>query len=305
MRLVSYSSNGDGLRAGLLVGEHVIDAVACARHAGLDQSIEWSAARSLLAGAKRDDYATLADAGRALARSVGMPRSRARLGPPIPDPGKILCIGLNYDDHVAEGRRADPVLGTHSDPTVFAVCSSALIGDGDDVVLPAAAPDMIDWEGELAVVIGRRCRRVSEHEALDYVAGYMPFNDVSARDLQTATTQWTMGKAFDTSAPCGPSLVTHDEVGDPQALELTTRVNGEVMQSTNTSLMIHPVRKLVAFISSVITLEPGDIIATGTPAGVGAARDPKVFLKPGDTMTVSITKLGELTNRVVAEDGNR
>ena len=303
MKLVSYANNGEPLRAGVLVGEHVIAAHQCAQRAELDVGVNWGSVRSLLS-ADPDDLSALERAAGELADRAGTRLTEVRLGPPVPDPEKILCIGVNYLDHVAEAQEETPGLGMQPDPVVFSIFNTALIGDGENIVLPSAAPEMVDWEGELAVVIGKHCRRVSKADALDYVAGYMVFNDVSARDLQMASPQWLIGKSFDTSAPCGPALVTRNEIPDPQALGLETRVNGEVMQSTTTSLMIHSVDRLIEFISSVITLTPGDIIATGTPAGVGYAREPKLFLKDGDSVTVTITGLGELTNRVIAEAGS-
>jgi acylpyruvate hydrolase len=301
MRLVSYADEGSPLRAGILLGDVVVDAHACAQRAGLDGAVQWSSVKAILAGAGLDTLQALAGASRDLAAESGRPRGDVTLGPPIPDPEKVLCIGLNYRDHVEEAQQEDETLGTQADPVVFSKFNTALVGDGADVVLPSAAPDWVDWEGELAVVIGTRCRHVARADALDHVAGYMVLNDVSARDLQLASPQWLMGKSFDTSGPCGPALVTRDEVPDPQALELTTEVNGEVMQSTTTSLMIHPVARLIEYISSLITLAPGDIIATGTPAGVGFARDPKIFLKDGDVVAVTISGVGTLSNPVRAE----
>lgn len=299
MRLVSYAAGGDGLRAGVLVEDRVVDAAACAAQARLDGATDWSSARAIVARDSESVWRALADAGRALAGG-GRPRAELTLGPPIPDPEKILCIGLNYRDHVDEAATIDEAAAKIADPVVFSKFPTALIGDRGDVLLPAPAPDKVDWEGELAVVISRRCRHVAAADALGHVAGYTILNDVSARDLQLASPQWTMGKAFDTSGPCGPALVTRDEVPDPQALALETRVNGAVMQSTTTALMINPVARLIEYISSLITLSPGDIIATGTPAGVGFARKPPIFLRDGDVVEVTITGLGTLSNPVRA-----
>ena len=301
MRLVTYEHDGRGPRAGVMIGEAVVDAEGCARRASLDGDAAWTSVRSILAEADEDERRRLQAAAEALAGSAGLRREDVRLRPPIPDPEKILCIGLNYRDHVEEAQRdVDATLGTQADPVVFSKFRSALIGDGDAIVIPAAAPSMIDWEGELAVVIGSVCARVPVSEALSHVAGYTVFNDVSARDLQMASPQWLMGKSFDTAGPCGPAIVTADEVPDPQDLRLVTTVNGEVMQQTSTALMIAPVARLIEYISSLITLVPGDIIATGTPAGVGFARDPKVFLADGDRVTVTIDGIGELTSPVRA-----
>jgi 2-keto-4-pentenoate hydratase/2-oxohepta-3-ene-1,7-dioic acid hydratase in catechol pathway len=298
MRLVSYGDGG-ALRAGVLIDDRVVDAAACAAHAQLDGGVDWSSAREIIAQDSDAIWQTLVDTARARAAS-GRPRTEFTLGPPIPDPEKILCIGLNYRDHVDEAASIDEAAAKIVDPVVFSKFNSALIGDRADVVLPTAAPDHIDWEGELAVVIGRRARHVAAADALDHVAGYTILNDVSARDVQLASPQWLMGKSFDTSAPCGPALVTRDEVADPQSLQLETKVNGAVMQSTSTSLMINPIARLIEHISALITLVPGDVIATGTPAGVGFARTPPVFLRDGDVVEVTISGLGTLTNAVRA-----
>ena len=220
----------------------------------------------------------------------------AVLGPPVPDPEKIVCLGLNYREHAEESGMEEPPA-----PVLFAKFRNSLVGPGAPVVLPQAS-EKVDYEGELAVVIGRTCKEVSEDEALDYVAGYMPLNDVSARDLQLQTGQWLAGKAVDTFAPCGPALVLADEVGDPQDLLLATRVNGETVQEASTSQMIFSVRQTISFVSRVMTLEPGDIVATGTPSGVGQSRTPPLFLKEGDIVEVEIEKLGILRNPVVGPD---
>jgi acylpyruvate hydrolase len=304
MRLVSYSNGeGEGAAAnvaGVLVDGRVIRAQQCAQHAGLGGDSSWGSVKSILEQADRRALAALDAASRELVAGDGVPREDVMLGPPVPDPEKVLCIGLNYHDHVEEAQQEDASLGTQADPVVFSKFATALVGDGADVVLPAVAPDWVDWEGELAVVIGRTASRVSKQDALEHVAGYMAFNDISARDLQLASPQWLMGKSFDTAGPCGPALVTADEIPDPQALDLRTEVNGEVVQSTNTAMMINPVARLIEYISSLITLHPGDVLATGTPGGVGFARDPKVFLQDGDVVTVTISDLGQLSNPVRA-----
>jgi acylpyruvate hydrolase len=214
---------------------------------------------------------------------------------PIPRPGKIICIGLNYKDHAAESNVAVPDY-----PTVFAKFANCVIGPGEAIVLPAVS-SQVDYEGELGVVIGRRTRKVSQADALTYVGGYLPFNDVSARDYQHRTSQWSIGKTFDTFGPLGPALVTADEIADPQNLTLRVSIGDDVLQSSNTKHMIFPVAELVSYLSTVMTLEPGDVIATGTPDGVGAARKPPRFLQPGDTVRVEIEHLGALENPVVAE----
>jgi 2-keto-4-pentenoate hydratase/2-oxohepta-3-ene-1,7-dioic acid hydratase in catechol pathway len=215
-----------------------------------------------------------------------------RLGPPIPDPDKILCIGQNYPDHLAE-MKGKPV----EVPNLFAKFRNCLIGTGAPIRLPWAS-QQVDYEGELAVVIGRRCRQVSVAEALSHVGGYSVLNDVSARDLQYRTGQFTMGKAADTFCPMGPGVVLAEEVPNPQALSLATYLNSEQVQSATTADMIFPVAEAISFISSVITLEPGDIIATGTPSGVGYRRNPPRFLSPGDLIEVEIGGIGRISNPV-------
>ena len=215
-----------------------------------------------------------------------------RLGPPVTDPLKVLCIGLNYNDHVAETGRALP---TH--PDIFPKFASTLIGPRDDINCTGITQNL-DFEGEMAVIIGRKCRHVMEAEALDYVAGLTVLNDITARDLQYRGTQWLAGKSVDGSTPVGPALVTLDESGDPQTLDITTRVNGAQVQSSNTRHMIFPVGHLVAYISFFLELSPGDIITTGTPQGIGAKRQPPLWLKAGDLVEVELQGVGLLRNTV-------
>jgi acylpyruvate hydrolase len=270
MRLVTYSD--DGLpKPGRLDGDRVVPLAAP------------SVKELLVAGLE-----TAVDAGDAVARSS------VSLLAPVPDPEKIICLGLNYRDHAAESGQEAP-----SAPLWFAKFANSLIGDGEDIVLPAAHPEYVDYEAELAVVIGRTAHNVSEESALDFVAGAMPFNDVSARDLQLQNPLWTSGKAVDTFAPCGPALVTLDEIDDVQNLGLRTRINGEVLQEGTTAQQIFGVAKTVAWLSRTMTLRPGDIIATGTPAGVGAAKGR--FLRDGDVVEVEIDGLGAVVNRVRAQ----
>jgi 2-keto-4-pentenoate hydratase/2-oxohepta-3-ene-1,7-dioic acid hydratase in catechol pathway len=214
---------------------------------------------------------------------------------PIPKPPKIICVGLNYRDHAEESKLAIPEV-----PTIFAKFATAITGPGHPVVLPKASTKP-DYEVELAFVIGRGGRYIPEERWREHVFGYTIFNDVSARDFQTATTQWVMGKTFDTFAPFGPSIVTADEIPDPHTLDISMTLSGEVMQNSNTRNLIFGIPRLVAFLSSVFTLEPGDIVSTGTPAGVGFARKPPRYLKPGDQMIARIQGIGELVNPVVAE----
>jgi 2,4-didehydro-3-deoxy-L-rhamnonate hydrolase len=211
---------------------------------------------------------------------------------PLERPGKIVCVGLNYRDHASESG-----LDLPSRPLLFAKWQTSLVGPGEDVVLPSIT-DEVDFEAELGVVIGRPAVGVTVDDALDHVAGYICVNDVSARDVQMGDGQWTRGKSFDTFCPVGPALVPAPEVPDPQALAIRCLVNGEVLQDSTTAEMVFGVAELIAFISEAITLEPGDLIATGTPAGVGFARKPPVFLRDGDEVTVEIEGVGALTNPV-------
>lgn len=278
MRLVSFRLGGD-VRYGALAGKNrIVDLAAT------DPRLP----------------ARLVDA---LPHLVGYhPGSRATLDlaevtllPVVPDPQKIICIGVNYADHIAETNSESPPY-----PTVFAKFSNALIAHGDPIVLPSAST-MPDYEGELAVVIGRTGKHISEDDALHHVAGYSALNDISARDFQEHTSQWIMGKTPDTFAPIGRELVTADEVPEPQKLTLRTTVSGEVLQEARTGDMIFGVRRLIAYLSSTMTLQPGDIIATGTPSGVGVARNPQRFLRDGDVVTVTVDGVTELTNPVVSE----
>jgi 2-keto-4-pentenoate hydratase/2-oxohepta-3-ene-1,7-dioic acid hydratase in catechol pathway len=229
--------------------------------------------------------------------AVRHPAATARLHAPVPDPSKIVCIGLNYRDHAIEGGKAIP-----TEPVVFAKFPNALVGHGSPIVLPSIS-QKVDYEAELVVVIGRKAKNVSVDEALQYVAGYTIGHDVSARDWQFRgeERQWTIGKTFDTFGPMGPHLVTADEVPDPHNLPIRLRLNGQVMQNSNTKEFIFPVPVLIAHLSKVMTLEPGDLIFTGTPPGVGSARKPPVWLKEGDDVEVEIEGLGVLRNPVVAE----
>jgi len=219
----------------------------------------------------------------------------ASLAAPIPRPPKIICIGLNYRDHAEETKLAIPQV-----PTVFAKFPTAVTGHRHPIVLPKNSTKP-DYEAELAVVIGKGGRHIPEERWREHVFGYTILNDVSARDFQMATSQWMIGKTFDTFAPMGPAIVTADEIEDPHNLDISLTLSGEVMQNSNTRNLIFQVPQLIAHLSSVFTLEPGDIIATGTPAGVGFARTPPRYLRPGDQVTVKVEGIGELVNPVVAE----
>jgi acylpyruvate hydrolase len=285
MRLGSYYSDSGQPRACGLAGPDLID---------LNRADQQLPASLLDIVVGLDELAhRLAAVLASPADEARLPGGTERLAPPL-RPGKIIGIGLNYRDHAAETGQPVPDY-----PTVFAKFPTSVTGPGAPIVLPAASTK-VDYEGELGVVIGRRVRDLPESEALAAVAGYLVVNDVSARDVQNRTSQWTLGKSFDTFAPIGPFLVTADEVPDPQRLDLTTSVNGTVVQQSNTANMVFSVAQLVALLSQVTTLEPGDLIATGTPAGIGAALDPPRFLRDGDVVEIAIAGLGELRSPVTA-----
>jgi 2-keto-4-pentenoate hydratase/2-oxohepta-3-ene-1,7-dioic acid hydratase in catechol pathway len=218
-----------------------------------------------------------------------------KLKAPLARPTKIICVGLNYRDHAEESKMEIPAV-----PTIFCKFPTSVIGPGESIVLPknSAKPD---YEGEFACVIGRHGRHVAAADWQNYVFGYTILNDVSARDVQMATTQWMMGKTFDTFAPFGPAIVTADEVADPHALDISTTIGGDTLQHSNTRNLIFKLPQLIEHLSSVFTLEPGDIISTGTPAGVGFSKNPPRWLRPGDEVVVRVEGLGELRNTVVAE----
>jgi len=222
-----------------------------------------------------------------------IPEDKIQICKPF-QPRNIICVGLNYKDHAEESNIPPP-----SQPVLFAKWTSSAGGPGDSIVLPPDTQE-VDYEAELAVIIGKKCRGATSAEALDYVAGYACMNDVSARDFQRGDGQWVRAKSQDTFGPFGPYLVSKDEISDPQSLPIRCILNGRTLQDSNTSKMIFGVRELIAFITRGITLNPGDVISTGTPHGVGFARKPPVFLKPGDSVTVEIDGVGRLTNTVVA-----
>lgn len=243
-----------------------------------------------------------ADAMDRVMRWIERPPSGERFDPaavklraPIPRPPKIICIGLNYRDHAAESKMALP-----ETPTVFSKYNTTVTGHLHPIVLPKNSSKP-DYEAEFAVVIGKGGRHIPETRWRDHVFGYTILNDVSARDFQMATSQWMIGKTFDTFAPMGPVVVTADEIEDPHALRISLTLSGELMQDSNTSNLIFGVPKLIAYLSSVFTLEPGDIISTGTPAGVGFARKPPRWLRPGDEVAIQVEGIGKLINPVVAE----
>ncbi|PEZ84109.1 fumarylacetoacetate hydrolase family protein [Bacillus sp. AFS017274] len=220
--------------------------------------------------------------------------SEVKILPPIAKPDKIICVGLNYFDHCKETGMEPP-----ESPVIFSKYSNAIAGHNDAIEIPINSTT-VDFEAELAFVIGREAKHVSEEEANDYIFGYTIMNDISARDLQFQDGQWSRGKTADTFAPFGPVIVTQDEVGDPHNLAISLELNGEIMQDSNTSNLIFTVPKIISFLSQSMTLMPGDLIATGTPPGVGMGRNPKIWLKKGDRMNVSIEKIGTLSNHVIA-----
>jgi len=295
VRIISYAHDS-GVRGGVLVDDAVYDLERLLEVAGLPGGATPSVREFLARSADGLSELSAAigplTAGYPAAR-VGA-RSELRLTAPVTDPGKVLCVGLNYKDHVAETGRALPEY-----PDVFAKFASTMVGPDDEIGGAGVSADL-DFEGEVAVVIGRRATRVAEEDALGHVAGLSALNDISARDLQWRGTQWLPGKAVDGSTPWGPALVTMDEVGDPQRLELVTRVNGTEMQRSNTKLQIFTIARIVSYLSSFLTLDPGDVIATGTPQGIGAKRTPPVWLRPGDVVEIEVERVGLLTNRVGA-----
>jgi 2-keto-4-pentenoate hydratase/2-oxohepta-3-ene-1,7-dioic acid hydratase in catechol pathway len=283
VRLVSFSLAGGVPRPGLVVGEEVVDLGDPAT--GLPSTM-----RELLAlGPDGLEAAGAAVAGGAARHALAGVRRHA----PVPDPPAILAIGMNYRAHVAEMGREPPEWQYW-----FNKQRTSIAGPGDDIVLPAVS-DMVDYEGELAMVIGRRCQHVPADRAHEVVAGYTIVNDVSARDWQWRTPTFTVGKSFDTHAPCGPELVTGDELGDPGALTIRTWVNDELRQDSTTADMIFGCAAMIAYLTTAFPLEPGTVIATGTPAGVGAGLDPPRFLSGGDTVRIAIEGIGELSNPVV------
>jgi 2-keto-4-pentenoate hydratase/2-oxohepta-3-ene-1,7-dioic acid hydratase in catechol pathway len=276
VRLVSYASEV-GPRAGVLRDDGVLDAWDALGGGG-------EGMRELFASGRVAELEGAAGELLALAK--------VELLPPVPDPEKIIGIGLNYRAHAKEGRMEPP-----ESPTFFAKFRNALRPDGATVTLPHAS-EKVDYEAEIAFVVGRRAKDVAEAEAIDHLAGYTLFNDLSARDLQFATPQWMPGKVFDGAAPCGPAIVTPDEAGPADALGIALDLNGERMQDSSTADLVFSIPALVAHLSTLMTLEPGDIVATGTPAGVGGAREPRVWLKPGDEIVVSSPQLGRLRTTI-------
>jgi acylpyruvate hydrolase len=284
MKLVSLLA-ADGPAVGLLTDAGVIDLSQAAPQ--LPRSM-----KELL-----ERYGTdLTEAVKTKRDVAPIPLAEANLLPVIPDPGKIICIGRNYAAHAAEGG-AKPL----EYPDIFLRVATSLVAHNRPIVRPKVS-DKLDYEAELVFIVGQKTRHAAEADALDAIAGYSMFNEGSVRDYQRKATQWTPGKNFDATGAFGPALVTADELPAAMAgVRIQTRLNGQVMQDANTDELIFPVRKLVAILSEIMTLEPGDIIATGTPAGVGYPRNPPVFMKPGDTVEVEVDGLGVLVNTIVDE----
>ena len=297
MKLVRFSTNGSTPRLGALQGDRVADLqaslAATLTRRGVVRAQEIAAA---LVPASTRQYleggVVARDAVAGITEWVTVDRTAARLHAPIADPGKFICIGLNYKDHAEEAGQPIP-----KEPPIFAKFANAIVDPGDPILRPRGS-SQLDWEVELGVVIGRTARFVPREQALDYVAGYTIINDASARDFQVLTSQWMAGKIFETAAPVGPYIADREEIADPHALELKTFVNGKQTQRGNTKTLIFDVRYLVSYLSNLMTLSPGDLIATGTPPGVGLGMKPPVWLQPGDVCRMEITGLGVLENPV-------
>lgn len=278
MKLVTFADSGHTPRPGLVVDDRIVDLAA----EGFADALAFLAA----------PHSVQADVA---GRRASIPLAGAQLLAPIPRPPRVFGVGLNYLEHAAESN-----MKVQAVPTVFLKLSSSVVGPGVDVVLPKAS-SQVDYEAELAVVIGKPGYRITAAQADEHIFGYTIVNDVSARDVQLSTSQWNLGKSFPTFTPMGPWVVSKDEVGDAHALGISITVSGEVLQSSNTSLLIFNIPRLIEYISGIVPLEVGDVISTGTPPGVGMGRTPQRWLHPGDDMVIRIDRVGELRNGVVAE----
>ncbi len=283
MKLATFSHNGS-TRIGVVTGDEIVDLAAAAP----------DLPREMVAFLEAGPEALTA-AHAAISSGPRLPLAAVRLEAPIARPPKFLAVGLNYADHVAESG-----LETPKHPTIFNKQSTCIVGPTDAIHVPRAS-HVVDYEGELGFVVGRRCRHVSRDDAADVIAGYLVVNDVTVRDWQLRTPTWTMGKSFDTHGPIGPWIVTPDELPGPHRLRLRTWVNGELRQDSNTKELIFDCFALVEHFSTAFTLEPGDVVSTGTPSGVGITRKPPQLLKDGDLVRVEIEGIGELSNPVVTE----
>ncbi|NNU82852.1 FAA hydrolase family protein [Geobacillus sp. BMUD] len=303
MKIINYRL-GDAVRAGCIVEDKVIDLhqayVARLKADGHPRAEQLAAALvptdtiGLLEGGEKSLEEAQKAVEFALAHGLTIDRAHVKMEAPVLKPNKIICVGHNYREHILEMKRELPEY-----PVIFAKFSNAIIGPEDDIPLPPIT-SQLDYEAEFAFVIGKRARNVKQADALEYVAGYTIVNDVTARDLQRRTIQWLQGKTLDGSAPMGPWLVTKDEIPDPHSLEISLSVNGEERQRSNTKNLVFSVHYLVEFLSHIMTLEPGDVICTGTPGGVGVARNPQVFLQHGDIVRIEVENIGVLENRVAA-----
>jgi len=278
MKLVTFEQGGRGERPGLIVDRGLVDLSA----EGFRDTIAFMAAQP----------SVQADVAR---KNPAVPLDNVKLKAPIPAPPRIFGIGVNYAEHAAESK-----VETQKVPTVFIVLSSAVAGPDEPVILPKATTQP-DYEAELAVVIGKSGYQIPADHAMDHVFGYTIMNDVSARDVQRATTQWTLGKSFPTFAPMGPWVVSKDEIPDPHSLGISLTIGPEKLQDSNTSKLIFRIPALIEYISRMTPLQVGDVISTGTPAGVGMGRNPQRWIQPGEEMVIRIDKIGELRNKAVAE----
>ncbi|QNI30811.1 fumarylacetoacetate hydrolase family protein [Alloacidobacterium dinghuense] len=278
MKFVTFSAGDGTTRAGILLDGSVVDI-----------SSRFRGVLSVIHGGEE-----ALSAARSLVSDVRVPLDTVQLLAPLPDAPRIFCVGLNYRDHAVESKMEIPKV-----PTIFMKLPSALIGPKAEIELPKISSQP-DYEAEFACVIGKGGNRIARDDWQDYVFGYTILNDVSARDIQLATTQWTLGKSFNTFAPLGPAIVTKDEIADPHALDVNLSIDGEVLQHSNTRELIFKLPDLIAYISSITPLQAGDIISTGTPAGVGLGRSPQRWLKAGETITIEVSGLGTLVNPVVA-----
>ncbi len=289
MRLVAFEDNGRA-KLGVLQGEMVVDLALAAPDLPVD----------LLGLTRRGAFADAAEAARRALPQAMRPLQGLRFRPPLENAGKIVCLGLNYVDHAAEGGHAKPEY-----PSLFLRCSTSLVAHGEALWRPRVSA-RLDYEADLVALVGRRARHVAVGDALACIAGYSCFNDGSIRDYQRKTSQWTIGKNFDRSGGFGPWLVTADELPAGAAgLSIQSRLNGQVMQNANTGDMIFPVAETVALLSQCLTLEPGDLLVMGTPAGVGYARKPPVWMQPGDTIEIAIEGIGVLSNPIADEPDYR
>lgn len=311
MRLVTFRNNRGEMRLGAPLNDAIVDLNAACR-AALEQRGDSAADknartlvppemiafldrgdRALAAAREALEFAAAIDSREAAQSGIASPAASVKLCAPVPRPRKLILVGLNYRDHAEEAKMKIPEV-----PTFFSKYPNCVIAPGDAIRIPRVSP-MIDYEGEYAFVIGRTGKDIPRDRALDYVVGYTILNDVSCRDYQLKTGQWMIGKTFDTFAPMGPCLVLKDEIADPHDLELSTYLNGQRMQHSNTRHLIFNTHHLISFLSEVFTLEAGDVVSTGTPSGVGFARKPPVYMKAGDIVRVEIAGLGALENPVV------